>query len=363
MGIKIAHILSYPYHGGTQEYAFNLAYIQNQLGNEAHIIASGILSKNDKINIVNIKPFVTIFRNPISFGLANKVFQGDYDVIHVHLPFPITGDLVILKNYVEKTHKKKLFISYHFDIDLESSLGKAMAYFYNNVILKRIINYSDGIFVSSKRFASTSPILKHFNGKIIIKPIGVNTKQFIPSKSHYPQVLFVGRVIPEKGIHYVIKALKYVDDRLKLKIIGKIVDLNYSTFLHDLIKREKLNDRVLITGRVSTDELRSSYQEAQMVVLPSTTRLESFGITLLEAMASAKPIIASDIIPGAVELIKESGSGLLVPPRDPQSLANAITYLLGPKGKEMGENGRTYVIKNCDWKIIGEEITKEYFNG
>lgn len=362
MGIKIAHVLAYPYHGGIQEYALNLAKRQSTLGNHVSIFTSGVGPENGAPNFTNVNPALTLFRNPVSLNLARQVFHNDADVIHVHIPFPISGDLVIFLNNIKNRGEKKLFITYHCDIDLESSIGKLFAYFYNNLVLKKIVNYSDGLFVSSKRFASLSPILKGYNGRIIVKPLGVDTKKFHPTPSEVSDVLFVGRIIPEKGIHYLIKSFEFLNSDIKLKVVGKAIDDRYYDYLISLQNEVGLKDRVLMMGYVSDQELCQMYHDARVVVLPSITRLESFGISLLEAMASGKPIIATDVIPGAVETIEKSGAGLVVPSRDPSALAQAINYVSGSQGIEMGKKARKYVEKYCDWDVLAEEITKEYFN-
>jgi len=105
------------------------------------------------------------------------------------------------------------------------------------------------------------------------------------------------------------------------------------------------------------------YSDAEVVVLPSTTRLESFGITLLEAMAMGKPIIATDMIPGAVELIRKSNCGLIVPSRNPIALADAINMLRNNSG-QIGPKARKYVERFHDCTVLArwiDEIYREAF--
>ena len=361
MTLKIVHVSAYPYHGGIQEYAFNLAQAQAKLGYDVSVLITGVTPKKTKINYILSKPIICFFRNPISLDLVKNFFKGNYDIIHVHLPFPITGDLVILLNHLFDKRHKKLFITYHFDIDLENFLGRIVAFFYNNLILKNILYFSDGIFVTSKRFILTSPILRKYKHKIIMKTIGVDTKLFTPSYNYLDRILFVGRIIPEKGIEYLIQAVKLLNFKAELLIIGKIVDKNYYKYLDDLVKNLNLNNSVSFTGYISKQELINFYKSAKVIVLPSTTRLESFGITLLEAMATGKPVIATDVIPGAVEFIEKCKCGIIVPPRDSRALAEAIKEIFSSNVEFIGRNAREYIEKYCDWEVIAKEIIGEYY--
>jgi glycosyltransferase involved in cell wall biosynthesis len=87
----------------------------------------------------------------------------------------------------------------------------------------------------------------------------------------------------------------------------------------------RLDDVVFFEGKVTEDALLHYYAISNVVVLPSYTRRDAFGLVLLEAMAARKPVVASDI-PGIREVI--GGAGILVPPRDPEGLAKAILQIL-----------------------------------
>ena len=94
-------------------------------------------------------------------------------------------------------------------------------------------------------------------------------------------------------------------------------------------------------------------------MLPSFTRLEAFGVVLLEAMASETPVIASRI-PGVLDVVGDGG--MLVQPRDPLQLASAILEVLDdPKtARAMGRDGRRRVERHYDWKIVSREIVNVY---
>lgn len=362
MVLKIAHMLAYPYHGGLQEYALNLASTQVKLGHDVTIYAAGLnINKGGKIRSFIRKPFATFFRNPISLSLVRDIINENYDVVHVHLPFPVTGDLLILLKGLLHFRSHVIVATYHFDIDLQSSMGRLIAFIYKNVVVNIVLYFVDGIIITSRTFMELSPILRKHQNKISVKPIGIDSRLYKPVYSYPPRVLFVGRVIPEKGIHYLIQALKYTNPEIELFVVGQVVDYKYYKYLCELTRALNLSDRVYFKGLVSQREKIEIYGNSGVVVLPSTTRLESFGISLLEGMASGKPVIATDMIPGAVNVIKNCGCGVLVPPRNPLKLAEALKSIFdNGEASSMGRKARKYVEENCDWETIANEVVEIY---
>jgi len=363
MMLNIAHVVAYPYHGGTQEYARGLARAQTRLGhNVTMYVAGNEVNDCNDLRIIMRKPIMTLFRNPISFSLPLNILkdQDHYDVLHIHLPFPVTGDLVALLTRLRKrTRINALIATYHFDIDLDSGTRRAIALLYSKTVLNAVLKAVDRIIVSSGKFIESSLLMSRYQRKVVVAPIGIDAYRYTPCYEYPPRIIFVGRIIPEKGIHYLIKALKYLEPKTELVIIGKIIEHNYYRYLLHLSEKLDLKERIMFTGYVPQLELVKFYQSAQVVVLPSTTRLESFGIALLEAMATGKPIVATAVIPGAVELIKKSGCGIIVAPRNPLALAQAIEATR-KNPEHIGRRARKYVEEKHDWKVIANKVVMVY---
>lgn len=177
-------------------------------------------------------------------------------------------------------------------------------------------------------------------------------------------VLFVGRLVQPKGIEYLIRAMPQVLREIpeaKLVVIGEGEELRNLT---NLARKLDLKNKVEFRGFVKFKELVKSYLEASVLVLPSFTRLENFGIVLLEAMACKTPVVASDIL-GVRENIhngNSNGNGLLFPPKDVDKLADSIIRILSDEKKvrRMGEAGRKLVKEKYDWKMIAEQVSKLY---
>ena len=110
-----------------------------------------------------------------------------------------------------------------------------------------------------------------------------------------------------------------------------------------------ISKHVVFVGFVEENILKQLYNACDVFVLPS--HMEGFGLTLLEAMAAAKPVVASNV-GGIPELVKDGVNGILVNSSNPKELATALTFLLdNPKvARNIGSRNREYVAKNFSWE-------------
>jgi len=131
-------------------------------------------------------------------------------------------------------------------------------------------------------------------------------------------------------------------------------------FLRTQAKLLDIEDKVRFTGYVPDEELPKFFGLADVFVLPSITA-EAFGIVLLEAMASGRPVVTTRV-GGIPEVVEGSGCGILVDPGDEQMLADAILLLLEDKGlrEELGRRGREVAEDTYSWDVITERIEGVY---
>jgi glycosyltransferase involved in cell wall biosynthesis len=221
--------------------------------------------------------------------------------------------------------------------------------------------------VTTKTYAATSRSVWHFNPVVI--PNAVDTKEFKPNidcsvikKRHNLEgknvVLYIGRIKFHKGIEYFVSAAKFFKSDTHFLIVGTG---DYKDVIRDYIRNLGLEDRVTLVGKVPYKELPLYYSASDVFVLPSLTRLEAFGIVGLEAMASSKPVIISDI-PGVREVITDGQEGFLTPPMEIEQMAQKIKKLLtDPKlRKRMGMAGRKKVVKYFEISKIVDKLEKVY---
>jgi glycosyltransferase involved in cell wall biosynthesis len=205
-------------------------------------------------------------------------------------------------------------------------------------------------------------------------PNGVDPERFHPDNSDcglretysiQPDdkvVLFVGGLdTPHyfKGVDVLLNSLKCIaDPSVKMLIVGDgNLRETYMTLSRDL----GLAGRVTFCGRVSDELLPAHYALSDLVVLPSTTRGEAFGIVLLEGMASGKPVIASNL-PGVRTVVDDGENGLLVNPRDAVDLTAKICELASNRSlrEEMGARGREKVEKKYAWPAVVARLEAVY---
>jgi glycosyltransferase involved in cell wall biosynthesis len=192
---------------------------------------------------------------------------------------------------------------------------------------------------------------------------GIDTDTFRPHPAVEriaDKLLYVGNSEDRnKGARFFLKALDLLKDELDFRVT--FVD----NFKHNLklaprlVDEYGLNSRVDFTGRIPTDDLVRHYNEAKLLVTSSVH--EGFGLPLAEAMSCGAPVLGTEI--GAYREIVEHGeSGWLVPPSDPQALADAIRMLWNDPGlrQRLGEGGRKRILEKFNWRKAAEETLAVY---
>jgi glycogen(starch) synthase len=205
--------------------------------------------------------------------------------------------------------------------------------------------------------------------KVRIVPNGVDIEKFKPMDTkevrqqfglgNEPCVLFVGSLIPRKGLRFLVEAAKKVvriQADTKFLIVG---DGPLRNQLYDSLKTANLSGNFKFLGNLKDNVLPAIYNCADVFVLPSIQ--EGQGIVLLEAQASGKPVVAFNI-GGVNEALQNKEAGLLVNQGDVDAFADALLKLLTDKAlrEKMGSNGRKFVSENYTWDICAQKMLKVY---
>lgn len=178
---------------------------------------------------------------------------------------------------------------------------------------------------------------------ISVIPNSIDLNRFdVADESVEGRVLFVGRLLPIKGIENLIKAMRHILNRkydAHLHIVGPVDDADYFKYLNELVKKLGLIKRVKFTGGLCDEDLLNEYAKCSVFVLPSLE--ESQGLVLLEAMATGKPILATNV-GGIPYIVKNNKTGFLVEYGSVEELAEKIMKLLKDKElrRKMGEEGK-----------------------
>ena len=208
--------------------------------------------------------------------------------------------------------------------------------------------------------------------KVRIVPNGVDPEEFKPvaetdreggrrrfGLGSEPCVLFVGSLIPRKGLPFLVEAAKKIVKKYsgtKFVIVGEGPLKNR---LLSNLETANLSGNFTFLGNVKEDMLPTLYNCADVLALPSIQ--EGQGIVLLEAQASAKPVVAFDV-GGVNEAVRNGETGLLVKRGSSEELADALLKLLSDKAlrEKMGANGRRFVTKNFTWDICAQKMLNVY---
>lgn len=171
------------------------------------------------------------------------------------------------------------------------------------------------------------------------------------------RLLFVGRLAPVKGLRILLAAMARLAGEipaLRLTLVGDGPDRAALE-----AAAEPLGDRIRFTGYLSQDAVAEALRSADLVVLPSFA--EGVPVVLMEAFAAAKPVIATRVA-GVAELVEPGISGLLVPPGDADSLAEALRSLAGDPGRRaaMGQAGRARVLAEFDIATEAARLARLY---
>ena len=174
-------------------------------------------------------------------------------------------------------------------------------------------------------------------------------------------VLFVGRKDERKGLRYLLEAFARLAETrrdLRLIVVGPgQPDRVCASWLQALSRMDR--DMARLVGPVSDADLPRYYASADVFCSPATGG-ESFGIVLLEAMAAGVPVVASNI-DGYRDVVTHESSGLLVPPRGPDSIASAIASVVDNPGlaDQMSAAGR-HVAEHHRWQRVASEVEDYY---
>lgn len=361
----------YPIVGGTESFIENISIKLNEKRILTDIMTFNIdqtwkpwsinqlkKSKIEKVNTVNVIkiPALTLLPTRILFRtnfipgrFLNKL--EDYDIIHFHNDIDLSFPL-----FSRSVNKPKIFHCHCLGITYNSYKQNPL----NKRILKKI---ADVYIVQSISILKLLVNLDILEEKIRVLPNAIDTEKFRPSEENKIEnlLLFVGRLDPKKGLCVLLKALKHVKTKVQLVIIGPPSRPWFYKKILALIKETNRSTihKVTYLGAHKPEEILKWYQKASIFVCPSLS--ESFPVVNLEALATATPVIATNV--GAIrEVVKNYENGILVPPGDVLKLAEGIQFLLDNEEVRLkfGQYGRKWVVENFSCDTVAEKLCEIY---
>ncbi|MDE2860359.1 MAG: glycosyltransferase family 4 protein [Chloroflexota bacterium] len=363
MKIGLVSPYDYAYPGGVMAHIFHLSQHLVAAGHEIKIIAPltsppAILDKGF-IRLgrsFSVPTGGSVARISLSVWLEPRIkrllAEEQFDVIHLHEPLAPVIPLYILR--LSDAVNVGTFHAFH---------GSGRVYWASKYMLRRWHSRLDGCIAVST--PALSMVSRHFPGDYRVIPNGIEFSRFATPARPLTDfqdgklnILFVGRLEKRKGLKYLLGAyskLKWRHPNTRLIVVGPG---NPEPEVFRFIAERNLEDVVLVGG-VSYEDLPRYYQAADIFCSPATGK-ESFGIVLLEAMASGKPIVATSI-EGYSSVMSHGEEGLLVPPRSEEALQVALETLISDPAlrEEMGARGASKAPR-YDWERVTAQIIDYY---
>jgi len=363
--MRILQVGKYPriFHGGVEIAIFGLSEYLSQYA-EVQVVVSNINNRRGEVFYNKIKVDIlprkaVLFSAPISPELINYLkLNSNFDIIQISLPNPMANLAYLLAR-----PKAKLVVWYHSDI-----VGRGIINIIYRPLLYNILKEAAYIVATSDNYLTSSLVLQKFSHKVIVIPYGVDLTNFdndecinaslvIRERFDSPLILFIGRLVYYKGLHYLIEAMKEID--AKLVIIG---EGPLESKLRLQVGNSKLTHKVFFHKEGPHESIAKYIYACDIFVLPSMYRSEAFGIVLLEAMACRKPVVTTELGTGTSFACQNEITGLVVPPKDPKTLAIAIKKILNNPdlARRMGEAGRKRVEENFTLEKMTEAFLRLY---
>ena len=377
MRVTLVNSFFPPWRGGAETYAFNLARTLVQRGHQVNVqcaadplpagryISSGI-------RIMRHRILTRLYGTPLIPGLVAELMREKTDVLHANFPSPYIAFAVAL---VSKIRQIPAVLTWHNDLPPVTSGARMLIEAHDRIVLPRYVTCYRRVIATSSQYAERSRILSSFRDLVRVVPNGVDCQRFNPSidggivrENLHLQgrftAIFVGALTKwhtYKGLDVLLQAISGSQDlegsNLALIVVG---DGELLPVYRELSHSLGLDRIAIFVGNINDEMLPQYYAASDVLVLPSKDMSEGFGLTLLEANASGKPVIASRV-GGIPSVVRDAHNGVLVPPNDPKALSKGILEMIRnpSKTRQMGRNGREFAEAH-DWKNVAANTEAVY---
>lgn len=249
--------------------------------------------------------------------------RNDYDIIHIHHPDPMACLALRMSGF-----KGKVVLHWHSDILKQRFFLKFYA-----PLQRWLIKRADRIVGTTPVYVRESSFLQRVQDKIECIPIGIEPISYDAAvaeeiRSRYPgkKIVFsLGRLVEYKGFTYLIDAARNLGPDY-IVLIGGSGPLKDE--LQAQIDDAGMGEKVKLLGFLQDEYVHALYGACDVYVMSSVMKTEAFGIVQIEAMSCGKPVVATKIPGSGVSWVNEDGvSGINVPARDPEALAEAVVKI------------------------------------
>jgi glycosyltransferase involved in cell wall biosynthesis len=294
---------------------------------------------------------------PVFIDVSHHMKMIDPDVIHVNSHLFLTSCQALR---AARSLRIPSVVTVHGFMAERGMFLNALQRIYMRVVARSVFGNSSTIICLTRKDAENVAKIVGSSVKISIVPNGVDIQLFKPSSKKDPNLIaWVGRLVPEKGLVHLLKAMQEIikhRPKTKLVLAG---DGYLRVELMSLTSKLGLNKNVTFLGSVSRIEVARLLSKSSLFVFPSL--MEGMPLALLEAMSSGNAVVVSSIR-GIDEIIKDHYDGVLVPPRNAEELASSILALLHDDRlrRRLAEHARETVEKNHSESSVFTRLNSIY---
>ena len=287
----------------------------------------------DGVPVTRAGQLIRVGSVSVSAALIPLLCGDESDVLVLHEPNPMA-----LLAYAIARPRHRLIVWYHSEVVRPRWRYRAFYHPFVSFALRRATR----VVVSSPALLEHADALAPYRTRAVVVPFGLPEPappSPTPASAHPDRrvVLFVGRLVPYKGVDVLLRAMQGLEASAVIVGDGP---------LRETLEREAdtlgITDRVSFLGTLSEDALAALYNSCDVLALPSTTPAEAFGLVQVEAMARRKPVVSTRVASGVPWVNQDGVTGFTVPAGDADALRSALGRLLKDEGlrTRMGEAGR-----------------------
>jgi len=365
--IRVTHIF---YPESLNNFLYELSLKQSSIGYKINVITwsrQGTFKKevfNENFIVyrlkgINFKLNGIVTEYPFLPSMNRYILRLNPDIIDAHSHLFLTTYMAIK---LSKKQKIPSIVTVHgFAVERGPVVNSAQKIY--------LFSLARQIFVDATRIICLTrydahKIMKYYGIKkekirIIPNPVDINLFKPANKRPEAPVFIWVGRFVPEKGLQYLIGAMRevvkiYRDTKLILVGDGPLLP-----YIKNLVKNYNLESNVVFTGFIEHNRIPEILSKAYAFIFPSLS--EGMPVAVLEAMACGLPVIASDL-PGIREIIRNGYNGILVPSKSTFALKEAMIRLISNEqlAKKMGERARKHIEKRHSWDCVLKALDGTY---
>jgi glycosyltransferase involved in cell wall biosynthesis len=367
-----------PWRGGAETYVYNLAKALTKRGHHVTVSCANPPLRAgtnwvDGIEVKRHQLLTKVYGTPLMPSLLKDVLTADADILHANFPSPFIASIVASTSTIRRI---PALLTWHNDLPPVTAPARTLALIHDKLVVPRYIGAYRRIISTSEAYRKSSPTLSKLGNLVTVVPNGVDCTRFrpdIPSTNLRERlglggkftVLFVGALTKwhrYKGLDVLLNAMKILLSRRTDLVLLVVGDGELKGEYEAMSQQLGISEGTLFIGDIPDVQLPEYYSAADVLVLPSKDRSEGFGLTILEANATGKPVVASNI-GGIPSVVKNNHNGLLVPPNDATALCEALLHLANHRdlAATMGRNGRK-VAEEHDWSETASLTERVYLN-